>query len=116
MAKDRNRSAAEETLVGEGNIEDVTEPTDRPTVEDKKPKAPTGPLMYVGPTIPRLGIQNAVYSEIPSGAGEFIAKEPEIRNLFIPISEYPKANLMLREGKGYIHSAFIAALRTKGGK
>ena len=57
-----------------------------------KPKTKTAakePVMYVGPTI--LG------------------------NLFIAIKDYPEANAMLREKRGYIHSAFNKALELKNG-
>ena len=68
------------------------------------------PLMYVGPTVTGLAIQNRVYSDIPAEAREAFTDHPELRNLFIPIVEYPKANRMLRGQTGYIYSAFQAAL------
>ena len=69
-----------------------------------------GPLMYVGPTVTGLAIQNRVYSEIPKEAEEAFTTNPELRNLFLPVREYPKANRMLRSGTGYIYSAFQVAL------
>lgn len=85
--------------------------------EEPKKKAPesTKPnkLMYVGPTIRGLGIQNRVYTEIPDGAKEAIEKQPELRNLFIEVKDYPKANRMLREQNGYIFSAYTKALELK---
>ena len=69
--------------------------------------------MYVGPTLQGIAIQNRVYTEIPEGAAEAIAKDPELGNLFIPIREYPKANKMLREKSGYIFSAYAKALKLK---
>ena len=81
-----------------------------------KPKATAkGPVMYVGPTIPGIGIQNQVFTEIPASAQEVFKKEPELGNLFIAIKEYPEANAMLREKRGYIHSAFNKALELKNG-
>lgn len=78
-----------------------------------------GPLMYVGPTIPALGIQNRVYDGVPAGAGAVVDGEPEIGNLFIRLEEYPEANEMLRERRGYIFRAYAKALelkkRQKGG-
>ena len=60
-----------------------------------KPKATAkGPVMYVGPTIPGIGIQNQVFTEIPASAQEVFKKEPEL---------------------GYIHSAFNKALELKNG-
>ena len=75
-------------------------------------------LMYVGPTIPGIGIQNRVYTEIPEAAKEACKDVPEMRNLFIPVIKYPLAEKMLRERKGYIFSAFRKALeyKTEGGK
>ena len=67
-------------------------------------------LMYVGPTIPGIGIQNRVYTEIPEAAKEACKDVPEMRNLFIPVIKYPIAEKMLRERKGYIFSAFRKAL------
>ena len=83
-----------------------------------KPKATAkGPVMYVGPTIPGIGIQNQVFTEIPASAQEVFKKEPELGNLFIAIKDNPEANAMLREKRGYIHSAFNKALELKhGGK
>ena len=76
----------------------------------KDQKVAAGPLMYVGPTVTGLAIQNRVYSEIPKEAEEAFTTNPELRNLFIPVREYPKANRMLRSGTGYIYSAFQVAL------
>lgn len=78
-----------------------------------KPKNKAEPLMYVGPTLQGIGIQNRVYTSIPEGAVAAIAEEPELRNLFIPVLDYPKANKMLREKNGYIFSAFCRALQLK---
>ncbi|MFG6364920.1 MULTISPECIES: hypothetical protein [Schaedlerella] len=82
----------------------------------KKGKAAaTDPRMYVGPTISGIGIQNRVYTEMPADAEEKAKQTPEIRHLFIPIKEYPIANQMLREKKGYIYSAFCKAGAFKNG-
>lgn len=56
-------------------------------------------LMYVGPTIPGIGIQNRVYTEIPEAAKKACKDVPEMRNLFIPVIKYPLAEKMLRERK-----------------
>ncbi len=88
-----------------------------PAVAQGKQKAVKTKVMYVGPTVPGIGIQNQVFTEIPASAQEVIRKEPEIGNLFIPIGKYPEANVMIREKKGYIYSAFSKALNLKiGGK
>lgn len=73
------------------------------------------PVMYVGPTVNGIGIQNRVYTEIPESAKELFQKAPELRNLFVPVREYPAACRMLRERRGYIYSAFMRALDFKNG-
>ncbi len=74
-----------------------------------------GSRMYVGPTISGIGIQNRVYTAIPADAEEKAGQMPEIRHLFIPVKEYPIANKMLREKKGYIYSAFCKVGAFKNG-
>ena len=76
----------------------------------------SGPLMYVGPTVTGFAIQNRVYSQIPKEAQERFKTEPSLRNLFIPVAEYPKANRMLREHTGYIYEAFMKAGEVRNGK
>ena len=73
------------------------------------------PLMYVGPTIPGIATQNVVYTEIPAGAQAAFKNIPEMKNLFIPVLDYPLSDRMLREKKGYVFSAFNKALTLKGG-
>ena len=80
-----------------------------------KKNAEKEPVMYVGPTVNGIGIQNRVYTEIPGNVQELFQKTPELKNLFIPVREYPAACLMLREQKGYIYSAFTKALDIKNG-
>lgn len=107
----------EKAEVKEAVKEAAAPETEKPEVEDPvegKETAPE-PLMYVGPTIVGLGIQNRVYSEIPGGALELIKETPALRNLFIPIAEYPTANTMLRNSKGNIFSAYKMALKIKNG-
>lgn len=72
-------------------------------------------LMYVGPTITGFAIQNRVYSRIPKEAEERFEKEPWLRNLFIPVSEYPKANKSLRTRTGYIYEAYMKAGEVRNG-
>lgn len=77
-----------------------------------------GPWMYVGPTVPGIGIQNRVYKEIPKEAAERAKEVPEVGLLFLPVKDYPMANKMLRERTGYIYDAYCkaASLRKGGGK
>ena len=100
-------------VVKETKVEEAAEPEKTEEVAEAKAQEPK---MYVGPTIPGVGIQNRVYTEIPEGAAALIKEHPEFGNLFIAIEEYPKANRMLREGTGYIFSAFNKALGYKNNK
>ena len=106
MAKKKAEAVAEEVVVEEAVIEEAA-----PVQETKAPE----PVMYVGPTIPGVGIQNRVYTEIPAGAQEAFKELPELRNLFLKIEQYPMAEQMIREKKGFVHSAFAKALKLKGG-
>ena len=83
----------------------------------KKETGLKGPWMYVGPTVPGIGIQNRVYTEIPADAAGRAKEMPEIGHLFIPVKDYPMANRMLREGVGYIYGAYcrVAKIRKGGG-
>lgn len=75
-----------------------------------------GPWMYVGPTLPDIGIQNRVYTEIPKEA-QIQAKEiPEINLLFIPVKDYPMANRMLREKTGYLYHVYCKLAERKKGE
>ena len=66
----------------------------------------TEPLMYVGPTIPGVAIQNRVYDGLPEGLQEAMKEVPEFGNLMVPVEDYPKAELMIRTRKGYVASAY----------
>lgn len=79
------------------------------TAEKKEPR------MYVGPTVPGIGIQNRVYTEIPKEAQEQAEETPEIALLFVPVKDYPMANRMLRESAGYIYDAYCKAAEMKKG-
>lgn len=85
------------------------------TKEKAKEKVAATEVMYVGPTVPGIAIQNTVYTAIPDGALAAAETLPVIKNLFIQITDYPKAQRMLREKKGYIYSAYEKALEYKGG-
>lgn len=73
---------------------------------EKQDKAEKKPLMYVGPTIPGIAIQNTVYADIPDGAKKEAEKRPIVLDLFIPISDYPKAEQQIRARTGHIYAAF----------
>ena len=110
-ASGKNNPSPARTLE-EQNASGKNNPAARGTSKDRKRAAikDSDPLMYVGPTVTGFAIQNRVYSEIPAEAKEKFTDSPQLRNLFIPIREYPKANRMIREGTGYIYSAFLSAL------
>lgn len=74
--------------------------------EKKEPKR----YMYVGPTVPGIGIQNRVYTGIPQEVVNLMNDGyPVIGDLFIQIRDYPVANRMLREKKGYLYNAYLVA-------
>lgn len=99
------------------------EDTKTAAVKEKKATAKTkeqetglkGPWMYVGPTVPGIGIQNRVYTEVPADAAERAKEMPEIGLLFIPVKDYPMADRMLREGAGYIYDAYCKAAQIRKG-
>lgn len=93
---------------------ETTAPASKTRAAAKKTSAKE-PVMYVGPTVNGIGIQNRVYSEIPGNVQELFQETPELKNLFIPVREYPAACRMLRERKGYIYSAYNKALDYKNG-
>lgn len=77
-------------------------------VEEAVPAQDTT-AMYVGPTIPALGlIQNVVYTGIPESAEPGIKAVPLLSALFISVNQYPEAERAIREETGYIWSAFRA--------
>lgn len=71
------------------------------------------PLMYVGPTIKAVAIQNRVYTEIPEPAKKAMTECPLLSNLFVPVMKYPDAERQIGTGKGSLSVAFDAALRYK---
>lgn len=73
------------------------------------------PLMYVGPTIPGIGIQNTVYAEIPDAVKETAKGIPVLLDLFVPVMIYPDVERQIREKSGRLYSAFTKA-KNKGGK
>lgn len=68
------------------------------------------PLMYVGPTIRGMAIQNRVYTQIPETAKTAMADCPLLANLFVPVLRYPDVEKQLSEGKGSFYVAYNAAL------
>ena len=77
---------------------------------------PEGKKMYVGPTIPGFATNNVVYDGIPDFTKDYLAKTPELSNLFVEVVDYSKANRMIRERQGYIYSAYLKALEIKNTK
>ena len=77
-------------------------------VEDKKVGGMSN-KMYIGPTLPGFAIQNRVYTTPPVNS-PILTDHPELINLFIDITDYPKANRMLKERSGNIYSAYETAL------
>ena len=66
--------------------------------------------LYVGPTIYGVARTGSVYIGIPSGAEEVREDVPDIVHLFIPITDFGKAQEQIRKGTGYIGLAYGHAL------
>ena len=97
---------------------EATKTTDK-VVEVRKEAAeeiPEGGFIYVGPTVSGLGIQNAIYTDIPDEARVLFASNPVLRNLFIPLTDWPRANEMIRTQSGYIWAAWQAAASVRPSK
>ncbi|MCX4345300.1 MAG: hypothetical protein OSJ53_15595 [Kineothrix sp.] len=109
----KNKSAAEaaetkQTAEAKQAVE--TEAPKEPVEEKKEPTR----YMYVGPTVPGIGIQNRVYTDIPQEVIEIANNgHPVIRDLFIKIRDYPAAERMIREKKGYLYNAYLAAQKIR---
>ncbi len=71
------------------------------------------PLMYVGPTIRGVAIQNRVYTEVPQTAKEAMTACPLLSNLFVSVKRYPDAERQIGAKKGSLYVAFDAALSYK---
>lgn len=90
---------AEETKKREESVE-----------EKKEPKR----YMYVGPTVSGIGIQNRVYTDIPQEVVNLMNDGyPVVGDLFIQIRDYPAAERMIREKKGYLYNAYLAAQKIR---
>lgn len=79
-------------------------------IAEKENKKEPERYMYIGPTVPGIGIQNRVYTDIPQEVVALMNNGyPIIGDLFIQIRDYPVANRMIREEKGYLYNAYLAA-------
>ena len=79
----------------------------------RTPETKQEPMMYVGPTVPGVAIQNTVYTEKPEGLKEAQKECPEFGNLYLSIGKYAMAEKMIRAGEGYVHEAYKKALEYK---
>ena len=118
------RKSASETMetkqVAEMEAQKVPVEEEKESVErqeDGEKKEPAGEpkrYMYVGPTVPGIGIQNRVYTDIPQEVKDIVnGGNPLIGELFIKIRDYPKAERMIREKKGYLYNAYLAAQKIR---
>lgn len=78
-------------------------------------------LLYVGPSIYGVARTGSVYTGIPDGAQEARKDAPDIVHLFIPLSDYPKAEKMISTRSGYIglaykHAEALAEKMRRGGR
>lgn len=71
--------------------------------------------IYVGPTILGVAIKNTVYeNEIPVSLQNAIKENPCFSNLVIGIEQYPVAECMIRNKRGYVYDAYVKVV--EGGK
>lgn len=87
-----------------------------PAAEPKRKEAPKAPMMYVGPTIHGVAIQNTVYTKKPDALEEAQKECPEFGNLFLPIAHCAMAERMIRMKSGYVFEAYKKALEYKEAK
>ena len=87
--------------------------------EVKKETKKVEKVLYFGPTIPGVAIENTVYSEMPDIA-DAIEACPELAQLFIPeslmVKLYPIAEQSLFKRTGAAYAAYQAALRFKASR
>lgn len=84
-----------------------------PAAEPKRKEAPKAPMMYVGPTIHGVAIQNTVYTKKPDALEEAQKECHEFGNLFLPIAQCAMAERMIRMKSGYVFEAYKKALEYK---
>lgn len=78
---------------------------------EAKEKVNATPLMYVGPTMHKIGvIKNTIYTAIPETAEKAIEEKQILKTLFIRVEQYPEAERSIREESGYFWTAYKAAL------
>lgn len=105
-----NPGTAESTEKVETTAKKVVRSKDSTT---SKKSAAKESMMYVGPTIPGVAIQNTVYTEMPEALEEAQKECPEFGNLYLPIMKYAMAEQMIRKKNGYIYTAYKKALEYK---
>lgn len=105
-----NSGNAESTENVETTAKKVAKPKDSTT---RKKSADKESMMYVGPTILGVAIQNTVYTEMPEALEEAQKECPEFGNLYLPIMKYAMAEQMIRKKSGYIYTAYKKALEYK---
>lgn len=83
---------------------------------ETKNKAVKEKVLYYGPTIPGVAIENTMYSEMPD-ISEALTACPELQQLFVPesmmVKLYPIAEQSIYNRKGAAFVAYQAALRYK---
>lgn len=94
-------------------VENTAKKAAKPKTQTAKESAAKEPMMYVGPTIPGVAVQNTVYAVKPEALEEAQKECPEFGNLYLPIMKYAMAEQMIRKKTGYIYTAFNKALEYK---
>lgn len=93
----------------------ATKTTTQAPVTEAMLKDWDNPKMYVGPSLPQLGVtQNVVYTRYPEAFAEAAKATPRIKQLFVNILSYPNAEKSIREQTGYIWEAYKVILNLGG--
>lgn len=67
---------------------------------EKTVKAKKETLVYCGPSIPHICARYAMFSDVPKLLDEKAKEIPLIRNLIVPLSEFPKVRVQIDKGEG----------------
>ncbi len=99
MATGKKKRAAPEAVKEATPVKTAEHVTEKP------------PIMYVGPTIHKIGvINNTIYSAIPETVEKAIQEKPVLKTLFIPVERYSEVERNIREESGYFWTIYKMAL------
>lgn len=69
--------------------------------------------IYIGPTIDGVAIKNTVYDEPPQTLTAAMKKWPYLSGLYIPISDYAKAERQINSRNGATYQFYTMALKDR---